>query len=301
MIKCPFCGQEHPDTTKFCPETGKDLESQIWVCNNPDCTYRSQLPMTAKYCPHCGTERSANTFNNNGNRPNTNTESPLFGIVLGKTTMQDLIDSGKFGNPDIEEGAVCVHLTNFVDAISRSEISPICVIGSSSFHKNIDIWNEILPFKLHDDISLNQIAVYCRKNRLNYKLNEEDTIAFILPNSNMLVVIHPPETIVLCNLTKCSNCGNLNYQIEEFTLDSAYLRCRSCKSVFALNECCTEDIYCPQCGSTNYIDDGSGYMCSIIAKIVKTFLGGTTMMMKMTKLTTASSIHSSLDSFQMQF
>ena len=51
---CPFCGQKHPDTTKFCPETGKDLESQIWVCNNPDCTYRSQLPMTAKYCPHCG-------------------------------------------------------------------------------------------------------------------------------------------------------------------------------------------------------------------------------------------------------
>lgn len=53
-MKCPHCGQEHPDNTKFCPETGKKMESQSWVCSNPDCDLREPLPMSAKFCPNCG-------------------------------------------------------------------------------------------------------------------------------------------------------------------------------------------------------------------------------------------------------
>lgn len=55
-MKCPHCGQEHPDDTKFCPQTGKKIESQSFTCNNPACDYRQPLPISAKFCPNCGKE-----------------------------------------------------------------------------------------------------------------------------------------------------------------------------------------------------------------------------------------------------
>lgn len=53
-MKCPHCGQEHSDDTKFCPKTGKKLESQSFTCNNPECNYRQPLPLNAEFCPNCG-------------------------------------------------------------------------------------------------------------------------------------------------------------------------------------------------------------------------------------------------------
>lgn len=53
-MKCPHCGQEHPETTKFCPETGAKMEFQFLTCKNPDCDFRRPLPMSAKFCPNCG-------------------------------------------------------------------------------------------------------------------------------------------------------------------------------------------------------------------------------------------------------
>lgn len=55
-MKCPHCGQEHPDDTKFCPETGKQMKLQALFCNNPACNYRKPLPPTSKFCPNCGFE-----------------------------------------------------------------------------------------------------------------------------------------------------------------------------------------------------------------------------------------------------
>jgi len=53
-MKCPHCGQEHPDNTKFCPHTGKKLDKQSITCSNPACDYRLPLPNSAKFCPNCG-------------------------------------------------------------------------------------------------------------------------------------------------------------------------------------------------------------------------------------------------------
>lgn len=53
-MKCPHCGQEHPDDTKFCPQTGKKIESRTFTCVNPACNYRQPLPLSAKFCPNCG-------------------------------------------------------------------------------------------------------------------------------------------------------------------------------------------------------------------------------------------------------
>ena len=52
-MKCPYCGQEHPDNYKFCPETAKPLTPQTKVCCNPDCKYEN-VPIEAKFCPRCG-------------------------------------------------------------------------------------------------------------------------------------------------------------------------------------------------------------------------------------------------------
>lgn len=55
-MRCPHCDQEHPDNTKFCPETGNKLELQSHLCNNPNCDFRQPLPLTANFCPNCGKE-----------------------------------------------------------------------------------------------------------------------------------------------------------------------------------------------------------------------------------------------------
>lgn len=54
-MKCPHCNKEHADTAKFCEETGKPLEPQFQYCHNEACDFRSPLPLSAKFCPNCGT------------------------------------------------------------------------------------------------------------------------------------------------------------------------------------------------------------------------------------------------------
>ena len=55
-MKCPYCGQEHPDNAKFCMETGQKLESQKIACQNRECPDfgAAILPLEAKFCPRCG-------------------------------------------------------------------------------------------------------------------------------------------------------------------------------------------------------------------------------------------------------
>lgn len=37
IMKCPYCGQEHPDSFKFCPNTAKQLSPQFMACTNEQC------------------------------------------------------------------------------------------------------------------------------------------------------------------------------------------------------------------------------------------------------------------------
>lgn len=50
-MKCPFCNQEHPDKTKFCPETGNKLEMTSLTCSS--CGFYG-IPIGSKFCPNCG-------------------------------------------------------------------------------------------------------------------------------------------------------------------------------------------------------------------------------------------------------
>lgn len=64
-MKCPHCGQTHSDDTKFCPQTGKKLESPFWLCENPKCNFRLPLPLSANFCPNCRWQK-LNSSNNVG-------------------------------------------------------------------------------------------------------------------------------------------------------------------------------------------------------------------------------------------
>ena len=52
-MKCPHCGQEHPDELIECPETGKKLKL---ACKNPNCSYYGEYiyPLDLDTCPCCG-------------------------------------------------------------------------------------------------------------------------------------------------------------------------------------------------------------------------------------------------------
>jgi len=52
-MKCPHCGQDHPDESDNCPTTGKNLKI---ACSNRGCSYYGELlfPLFMKQCPCCG-------------------------------------------------------------------------------------------------------------------------------------------------------------------------------------------------------------------------------------------------------
>ena len=86
-MKCPHCNQEHPDNTKFCPETGKKIES-LKACSNPDCPDFSKyiLPLESHFCPSCGCELPESQIN-----PPRDSHSELFDLMLlsaGDTKLQ---------------------------------------------------------------------------------------------------------------------------------------------------------------------------------------------------------------------
>lgn len=54
---CPFCHQEHPDNTIFCPQTGNRIQEEKLACTeNPHCPIHGQfiLPAASLFCPECG-------------------------------------------------------------------------------------------------------------------------------------------------------------------------------------------------------------------------------------------------------
>lgn len=55
-MKCPYCGQEHPDNYSFCPVTGQKIVPQFKACTNEQCPDYGKyiLPLDSRFCPSCG-------------------------------------------------------------------------------------------------------------------------------------------------------------------------------------------------------------------------------------------------------
>jgi len=57
-MKCPHGNQEHPEGTKFCPETGERMPNLVTDCPNKECSNygRKDLHAHYKFCPDCGSK-----------------------------------------------------------------------------------------------------------------------------------------------------------------------------------------------------------------------------------------------------
>ena len=55
-MRCPHCGQEHPDNFQFCPVTGQRIVPQFKACTNEQCPDFGKyiLPLDSRFCPSCG-------------------------------------------------------------------------------------------------------------------------------------------------------------------------------------------------------------------------------------------------------
>ena len=83
-MKCPYCGQEHPDNAKFCMETGQRLIPQNRACPNADCPDFGKyiLPLEAKFCPRCGAKLEDESVNE---EVATQLSSIIRGLIMFKS------------------------------------------------------------------------------------------------------------------------------------------------------------------------------------------------------------------------
>lgn len=96
-MKCPHCGQEHPDDFLLCPYTGKSLKSQTKVCGNPNCQYPN-VPIEAKFCPRCGWKFAQN--NKSGKEENHNQSHNNYSFdIIGQFNegIAVTVKNGKYG------------------------------------------------------------------------------------------------------------------------------------------------------------------------------------------------------------
>ena len=111
-MKCPYCGQEHPDNFQFCPVTGKKIEiikestSELIACTNPSCDDYGKhiLPADSRFCPSCGEkikdkEEYLNLLGQPGSTPHDFFNHPILNIVLyNKKELNILIQMEHMGN-----------------------------------------------------------------------------------------------------------------------------------------------------------------------------------------------------------
>lgn len=81
-MKCPHCNQDHPEGTKFCPETGMKMPSTLLSCSNKECVNykRYVLPVDSKFCPDCGYKLDDNTQSSHHKEMAGNAITPLMPI-----------------------------------------------------------------------------------------------------------------------------------------------------------------------------------------------------------------------------
>ena len=98
---CPYCHQEHPDNTLYCPQTGRKIQDKKLACTeNPHCSIQGQfiLPAGSRFCPECGSpikQRDAPREQQAENRNNSSSATLTFN-VNGVTFNMIKVEAGSF-------------------------------------------------------------------------------------------------------------------------------------------------------------------------------------------------------------
>lgn len=261
-MECTNCKRNIPDGSKFCNHCGQRIEEINGVirCSNPQCG--KEIPSDSQFCPFCGKPQATSSMN----LPKL--VFPDFTIVLGETTIQELIAISE------EKGFNCAlsgqedfleyyELPYGITVIVNQNNSPILGVGISNYKDALFTWNQIIP--IGNEVSIRKLANYCSKSNLQFQISENGKCILILLSDVGCVLAFetndPQGFIGLYKLFGCPECGHKDLQLEKIENDyTLMMRCKSCKHKFDMLEVLENLKYCPNCGSADIADDGSGHI-----------------------------------------
>ena len=135
-MRCPFCGQNHPDNTKFCPETGNKIEKSSLTC--PSCG-RTGIPLGSNFCPDC-----RYCFNENYARQEAQ------GTMNGSGVYRDFVVNGvSFRMMRVEGGTFRMGATSEqgADAIDNEKPAHIEQVGTYHIGQTVvtqELWQAVM-------------------------------------------------------------------------------------------------------------------------------------------------------------
>ena len=258
-MKCPHCGQEHPDNFQFCPVTGKKIEiikdstSELIACTNPSCDDYGKkiLPADSRFCPTCGT-----SLNNISSV--ISILMSLYDVTLDKTNIYD-IDADEYlkvDSPLLENDKVIridydtKHGGNISYAAKSSDKKVFCwTINELSDFEIPSPWISIGVDSNNITLSFEKILGKCGFDLEEFEDNEgKHVFSYKQLNTGLFLVL------VIDN-----ECLGIFLGTEEMKNRSYHeFVSRDFQDEEGDND--VEVSSCPKCGSDDVKDDGSGYL-----------------------------------------
>lgn len=245
-MKCPHCGQEHPDSFQFCPTVGKEIKQneKFLGCSNIECPDfgKRVLPLDSKFCPTCGaavsSEKNALSLFLQKLKDGV---VDYGGIVLGRTKIGELRRLG-FRKTDYSKKS-CYVFDNDVDETS-------CVVYNCSMREvnDPDFFNDVIELGCG-------FAIGCEFNKSVFVNNEKNVsvVGFSVED----VIGDDMEQWELANLIE--DCGFSEIEINNKDSDVHF--------VFV-----SDDKTCGDYHALLSICDGNGvcvYICPLSEWIIK--------------------------------
>ena len=293
-MKCPYCGQEHPDNFQFCPVTGKKIEiikestSELIACTNPLCDDygKKVLPADSRFCPTCGTGL-------NNSLSVISILMSLYDITLGKTNIYD-IDADEYikGDSPILENEKVISINHYtrhggnISFVARYSDKKVfgLIINSLSDFEIPSPWISIGVDSNYITLSFEKTLGKCGFDLEEFEDNEgKHVFSYKQLNTGLfLVLVIDNEWLVIFLCTEemknrsYQEFVSRDFQDEEDDNDVEVPSCPKCDSdnveddgsgylQYKCNDCGNiwghdDKEECPECGSHDIEDDGTGYL-----------------------------------------
>lgn len=260
-MECINCKEVIPDGSKFCNHCGQHLGGSNGVIHCPNCD--NEIPSDSKFCPFCGKPLEKSSMNL------LKLVFPEFTILLGETTIQELIAISEEKGVNYEkcsqdyDDGLNFEFANGIHVYANTERSPILLVSMQNDKKSLSTLNQIIP--IGNIWTIGKLVNYCKKSKLQFQISKDEKYVFVLLSDTGFVLRlddHVANSEVgIGKLFGCPECGGKDLQLAR--IENAYtlmMRCKSCKHKFDMVEVWENLKYCPNCGSANFTDDGSGHV-----------------------------------------